>query len=131
MGGAKSKIISKGISAGNSKNAYRGLVAFRGGATGGRNFSQCDSLLIGSDSEASTFPYIEAADGNNQVEHEATTSRVSDEQMLYLMSRGLAPEEAVSLVINGFCQDVFDQLPMEFATEAQKLLSMKLEGTVG
>jgi Fe-S cluster assembly protein SufB len=129
--GSKSKIISKGISAGRSKNAYRGLVAFRGGASHGRNFSQCDSLLIGDTSEASTFPYIEAADGNNQVEHEATTSRVSDEQLLYLTSRGLAPEEAVSLVINGFCQDVFDQLPMEFAAEAQKLLSLKLEGTVG
>jgi len=129
--GSKSKIISKGISAGHSKNAYRGLVAFRGGATGGRNFSQCDSLLIGSDGEASTFPYIEAADGNNQLEHEATTSRVSDEQLLYLQSRGLATEEAVSLVINGFCQDVFEQLPMEFAAESQKLLSMKLEGTVG
>jgi len=129
--GSKSKIISKGISAGFSKNAYRGLVAFRGGASNGRNFSVCDSLLIGDTSEASTFPYIEAADGNNQVEHEATTSRVSDEQLLYLTSRGLAPEEAVSLVINGFCQDVFEQLPMEFAAEAQKLLSLKLEGTVG
>jgi len=129
--GSRSKIVSKGISAGESKNAYRGLVAFRGGATKGRNFSQCDSLLIGDSSEASTFPYIEAADGNNQVEHEATTSRVSGEQLLYLTSRGLAAEEAVSLVINGFCQDVFEQLPMEFATEAQKLLSMKLEGTVG
>jgi len=129
--GSRSKIISKGISAGNSKNAYRGLVAFRGGASGVRNFSQCDSLLIGDNSEASTFPYIEAADGSNQLEHEATTSRVSEEQLLYLTSRGLAPEEAVSLVINGFCQDVFDQLPMEFAAEAQKLLSLKLEGTVG
>jgi len=129
--GSRSKIISKGISAGQSKNAYRGLVAFRGNAANCRNFSQCDSLLIGSDSEASTFPYIEAANGNNQLEHEATTSRVSDEQLLYLTSRGLATEEAVSLVINGFCQDVFDQLPMEFAAEAQKLLSMKLEGTVG
>lgn len=128
---SRSKIISKGISAGRSKNAYRGLVAFRGGAAGGRNFSQCDSLLIGDQSEASTFPYIEVADGNNQLEHEATTSRVSDEQLLYLMSRGLSAEEAVSLVINGFCQDVFDQLPMEFAAEAQKLLSLKLEGTVG
>lgn len=127
----RSKIISKGISAGHSKNAYRGLVAFRGNASEGRNFSQCDSLLIGNKGEASTFPYIEAADGNNQVEHEATTSRVSEEQLLYLTSRGLAPEEAVSLVINGFCQDVFDQLPMEFASEAQKLLSLKLEGTVG
>ncbi|CAJ1422877.1 unnamed protein product, partial [Effrenium voratum] len=127
----RSKIISKGISAGHSKNAYRGLVAFRGNASKGRNFSQCDSLLIGNQGEASTFPYIEAADGNNQVEHEATTSRVSEEQLLYLTSRGLAPEEAVSLVINGFCQDVFDQLPMEFASEAQKLLSLKLEGTVG
>jgi len=87
--------------------------------------------LIGDESEASTFPYIEAADGNNQVEHEATTSRVSDEQLLYLTSRGLSPEEAVSLVINGFCQDVFEQLPMEFAAEAQKLMSLKLEGTVG
>jgi len=129
--GSKSKIVSKGISAGQSKNAYRGLVAFRGGASGGRNFSQCDSLLIGDESEAATFPYIEATDGNNQVEHEATTSRVSDEQLLYLQSRGLATEEAVSLVINGFCQDVFEQLPMEFAAEAQKLLSLKLEGTVG
>merc|ERR1740138_1441754 len=128
---ARSKIMSKGISAGFSKNAYRGLVAFRGGATGGRNFSQCDSLLIGNDSEASTFPYIEAADGSNQLEHEATTSRFSEEQLVYLASRGLAPEEAVSLVINGFCQDVFDQLPMEFAAESQKLLSLKLEGTVG
>jgi len=127
----KSKIISKGISAGLSKNAYRGLVAFRGGATGGRNFSVCDSLLIGDRSEASTFPYIEAANGKNQVEHEATTSRVSEEQLLYLSSRGLGEEEAVSLVINGFCQDVFDQLPMEFAAEATKLLSLKLEGTVG
>lgn len=127
----KSKIVSKGISAGSSKNAYRGLVAFRGGAAECRNFSVCDSLLIGNDSEASTFPYIEAADGSNQVEHEATTSRVSDEQLLYLSSRGLGEEEAVSLVINGFCQDVFDQLPMEFAAEATKLLSLKLEGTVG
>eukprot|EP00440_Ansanella_granifera_P017294 gb/GFBE01018782.1/.p1 GENE.gb/GFBE01018782.1/~~gb/GFBE01018782.1/.p1 ORF type:complete len:578 (+),score=153.18 gb/GFBE01018782.1/:1-1734(+) len=129
--GSRSKIISKGISAGHSKNAYRGLVAFRGNASGGRNFSQCDSLLIGDEAEASTFPYIEAADGNNQLEHEATTSRVSEEQLLYLTSRGLDPEEAVSLVINGFCQDVFEQLPMEFASEAQKLLSLKLEGTVG
>eukprot|EP00913_Durusdinium_trenchii_P023955 g22497.t1 len=126
----RSKIISKGISAGHSKNAYRGLVAFRGNATQGRNFSQCDSLLIGNKGEAhggrrarvfrcrhggqprkaSTFPYIEAADGNNQVEHEATTSRVSEEQLLYLTSRGLAPEEAVSLVINGFCQDFWNEL---------------------
>eukprot|EP00933_Yihiella_yeosuensis_P044763 TRINITY_DN40025_c0_g1_i1.p1 TRINITY_DN40025_c0_g1~~TRINITY_DN40025_c0_g1_i1.p1 ORF type:complete len:591 (-),score=137.87 TRINITY_DN40025_c0_g1_i1:37-1809(-) len=129
--GSRSKIISKGISAGHSKNAYRGLVAFRGNAAGCRNFSQCDSLLIGNRAEASTFPYIEAADGNNQLEHEATTSRVSEEQLLYLQSRGLAAEEAVSLVVNGFCQDVFEQLPMEFAAESQKLLSLKLEGTVG
>lgn len=127
----KSKIISKGISAGFSHNAYRGLVAFRSNAADGRNFSQCDSLLIGDTSEASTFPYIDVSNGSNQVEHEATTSRVSDEQMLYLTSRGLAPEEAVSLVINGFCQDVFEQLPMEFAAESQKLLALKLEGTVG
>jgi len=127
----KSKILSKGISAGRSKNAYRGLVAFRGDAANGRNFSVCDSLLIGDDSEASTFPYIEAANGSNQVEHEATTSRVSEEQLLYLISRGLTSEEAMSLVINGFCQEVFDELPMEFAAEAQKLLSLKLEGTVG
>lgn len=127
----KSKILSKGISAGRSKNAYRGLVAFRGGAAGGRNFSVCDSLLIGDESEASTFPYIEAANGNNQLEHEATTSRVSEEQLLYLSSRGLSADEAMSLVINGFCQEVFNELPMEFAAEAQKLLSLKLEGTVG
>lgn len=127
----KSKIISKGISAGFSRNAYRGLVAFRNKAANCRNFSQCDSLLIGNNSEASTFPYIDVSNGSNQVEHEATTSRVSDEQMLYLTSRGLAPEEAVSLVISGFCQDVFEQLPMEFAAESQKLLALKLEGTVG
>jgi len=127
----RSKILSKGISAGHSSNAYRGLVAFRGNAAGGKNYSVCDSLLIGDESEASTFPYIEAANGSNQLEHEATTSRVSEEQLLYLQSRGLNEEEAMSLVVNGFCQDVFDQLPMEFASEAQQLLGLKLEGTVG
>lgn len=129
--GSRSRIISKGISAGESKNTYRGLVAFRGASSGGRNFTQCDSLLIGDEAEASTFPYLEAADGSNQLEHEATTSRVSGEQLMYLTSRGLAPEEAVSLVISGFCQDVFEKLPMEFAAEARQLLSLKLEGTVG
>eukprot|EP00928_Gymnodinium_smaydae_P095668 TRINITY_DN8272_c0_g2_i1.p1 TRINITY_DN8272_c0_g2~~TRINITY_DN8272_c0_g2_i1.p1 ORF type:complete len:695 (-),score=174.24 TRINITY_DN8272_c0_g2_i1:54-1976(-) len=129
---SRSKIVSKGISAGQSRNAYRGLVAFRGAsAAEGRNFSQCDSLLIGDQSEASTFPYIEAAGGSNQIEHEATTSKVSEEQLLYLTSRGLAPEAAVSLVVNGFCEDVLRMLPLEFAAEAQKLLSLKLEGTVG
>jgi len=127
----RSQIVSKGISAGNSKNAYRGLVAFLGGAADSRNFSRCDSLLIGPDAEASTFPYIDAVDGSNQVEHEATTSKVSEDQLLYLQSRGVAMEEAVSLIIGGFCQDVLDKLPMEFAAEAQKLLSLKLEGTVG
>jgi Fe-S cluster assembly protein SufB len=129
--GSRSKIVSKGISAGESKNAYRGLVAFRKGASGGRSFTQCDSLLIGDSAEASTFPYIESSDGSSQFEHEASTSKVSEEQLFYLMSRGLDPEEAISLVIDGFCADVFEQLPMEFAVEAEKLLSLKLEGTVG
>lgn len=127
----RSKIISKGISAGDSSNAYRGLVAFRESAANSRNYSQCDSLLIGENSEASTFPHIEVAGVGSQVEHEASTSRVSEEQLLYLTSRGLSPEQAVSLVIGGFCRDVFEQLPFEFAVEAQKLLSLKLEGTVG
>jgi Fe-S cluster assembly protein SufB len=127
----RSKIISKGISAGRSTNAYRGLVAFRGKAKDCRNFTQCDSLIIGNKAEASTFPLVEAKGGNNKVEHEASTSKISEEQLLYLNARGIPPEEAQSLIVNGFCQDVFDELPMEFAQEAKQLMSLKLEGTVG
>ncbi|MDT7541467.1 MAG: Fe-S cluster assembly protein SufB [Acidobacteriota bacterium] len=127
----RSTIISKGISAGNSNNSYRGLVKVLKGAEGARNYTQCDSLLIGSKCSANTFPYIEVMNNTARVEHEATTSRISEEQLFYLMQRGISQEDSVSLIINGFCKDVFKELPMEFAVEAQKLLGMKLEGSVG
>src|SRR5438105_144476 len=127
----RSTIISKGISAGHGQNTYRGLVKIMKGATGARNYSQCDSLLLGSDAGANTFPYIEVMNNSSQVEHEASTSRISEEQLFYLMQRGISQEDAVSLIINGFCKDVFLQLPMEFAVEAQRLLGLKLEGSVG
>ncbi|MFN2479921.1 MAG: Fe-S cluster assembly protein SufB [Pyrinomonadaceae bacterium] len=127
----RSTIISKGISAGKSKNSYRGLVKVLKGAEGARNYTQCDSLLIGDKCSANTFPYIEVMNDSARVEHEATTSRISEEQLFYLMQRGISQEDAVSLIINGFCKDVFRELPMEFAVEAQKLLGMKLEGSVG
>jgi Fe-S cluster assembly protein SufB len=127
----RSTIISKGISAGKSKNSYRGLVKVLKGAEGSRNYTQCDSLLIGDKCSANTFPYIEVMNNSARVEHEATTSRISEEQLFYLMQRGISQEDAVSLIINGFCKDVFRELPMEFAVEAQKLLGMKLEGSVG
>ena len=126
-----SKIISKGISCGNSTNAYRGLVKIGANANYSRNFSQCDSFLIGSSSSACTYPYIDIWNSTGIVEHEATISKVSEEQLFYLVQRGINVENAVSLLISGFCKDVFTMLPMEFATEADKLLSLKLEGTVG
>jgi Fe-S cluster assembly protein SufB len=128
---SRSTIISKGISAGNSKNSYRGLVKVLGGAEGARNYTQCDSMLIGSKSSANTFPYIEVMNNSSRVEHEATTSRISEEQLFYLQQRGISQEDAVSLIINGFCKEVFRELPMEFAVEAQRLLGMKLENSVG
>jgi Fe-S cluster assembly protein SufB len=127
----RSTIISKGISAGNSSNSYRGLVKVLKGAEGARNYTQCDSLLIGSKCSANTFPYIEVMNNTARVEHEATTSRISEEQLFYLMQRGISQEDSVSLIINGFCKDVFRELPMEFAVEAQRLLGLKLEGSVG
>ncbi|MBS1767580.1 MAG: Fe-S cluster assembly protein SufB [Acidobacteria bacterium] len=127
----KSTIISKGISAGESSNAYRGLVKIGPKAEGARNFSQCDSMLIGQASGAHTFPYIEVQNPTAKVEHEATTSKIGEEQLFYFQQRGIPAEDAVSMIINGFCKEVFRELPMEFAVEATKLLSLKLEGSVG
>jgi len=127
----KSKIISKGISCGNSKNSYRGLVKISSNAAYSRNFSQCDSFLIGATSTASTYPYLEIASSTAIVEHEAKISKISEEQLFYLMQRGISIEQSISLLISGFCKDVFTMLPMEFEAEADKLLSLKLEGTVG
>ncbi len=127
----RSTIISKGISAGHSNNSYRGLVRIAPGAAGARNFSQCDSMLIGSQCGANTFPYIQVHNPTAKVEHEATTSKIGEDQLFYFQSRGIPTEEAVSMIINGFCKDVFQQLPMEFAVEATKLLGLKLEGSVG
>ena len=127
----KSTIISKGISAGESSNAYRGLVKIGPKAEGARNFSQCDSMLIGTTCGAHTFPYIEVQNNSAKVEHEATTSKIGEEQLFYFQQRGIPAEDAISLIINGFCKAVFRELPMEFAVEATKLLSLKLEGSVG
>src|SRR3982751_4421529 len=127
----KSTIVSKGISAGKSNNSYRGLVKVMPKAEGARNYTQCDSMLIGGKSEANTFPYIEVMNNTAKVEHEATTSKISEEQLFYLQQRGISQEDAVSLIINGFCKEVFRELPMEYAVEAQKLLGLKLEGSVG
>lgn len=127
----KSTIISKGISAGKSSNAYRGLVRFNAGADGARNFTQCDSLLIGSQCAAHTFPYIESKNPKAIIEHEATTSKVSEDQLYLCQQRGIDAEKAVSMIVNGFCKDVFKELPMEFAVEAGKLLEVSLEGSVG
>lgn len=126
-----STILSKGISAGSSSNAYRGLVKVMKGAHGARNFSQCDSLLMGDRCHAHTFPYLEVKNPSAQVEHEATTSKINDDQLFYLQQRGLPMEEAISLIVNGFCKEVIKELPMEFAVEAQKLLGISLEGAVG
>ena len=127
----KSQIISKGISTGFSKNSYRGLVKIGIKAFNSRNFSQCDSLLIGNQSQANTFPYIQVNNSTAKIEHEASTSKIGEEQIFYFLQRGINIEEAVSLIISGFCRDVFTELPMEFAVEADKLLSLKLEGSVG
>ena len=127
----KSTIISKGISAGKSSNAYRGLVRFNAGADGARNYTQCDSLLIGSECAAHTFPYIESKNPKAVVEHEATTSKVSEDQLYLCQQRGIDAEKAVSMIVNGFCKEVFKELPMEFAVEAGKLLEVSLEGSVG
>jgi len=127
----KSRIISKGISAGRAQNTYRGLVNMHARAEGARNFTQCDSLLLGSRCGAHTVPYIESHNPSAIVEHEATTSKISDDQLFYCLSRGIGTEEAVALIVNGFCREVLQQLPMEFAVEAQKLVGISLEGSVG
>ena len=127
----KSTIISKGISLGHAQNAYRGLVKILPKADGARNFSQCDSLLIGSDCGAHTFPYLMVQNPGAQVEHEATTAKIGEDQIFYCMQRGLSEEDAVSLIVNGFCKQIFQELPMEFAVEAQRLIELKLEGSVG
>ena len=127
----RSTIVSKGISAGQSSNSYRGLVKVAPTASGARNYSQCDSMLIGDKSGAHTFPYIQVGNPGAQVEHEASTSKIGEEQLFYFAQRGISAEAAVSMIINGFCKDVFQQLPMEFAVEATQLLGLKLEGTVG
>ena len=129
--GSRSTIISKGISAGHSNNTYRGLVRMLPSATNARNFTQCDSLLIGDRCGAHTVPYIESRNPTAKVEHEATTSKIADDQLFYCRQRGLSEEDAVGLIVNGFCKDVLKELPMEFAVEAQKLLAVSLEGSVG
>ncbi|BAC08042.1 Fe-S cluster assembly protein SufB [Thermosynechococcus vestitus] len=127
----RSRIVSKGISAGHSQNSYRGLVKIGPKATGARNYSQCDSMLIGDTAAANTFPYIQVQNPTAQVEHEASTSKIGEDQLFYFAQRGISAEDAVSMMISGFCRDVFNQLPMEFAVEADRLLSLKLEGSVG
>ena len=127
----KSTIISKGISAGKSNNSYRGLVKITKKAENARNFSQCDSLLLGDKCGAHTFPYLEISNPSAQVEHEATTSKIGEDQIFYLNQRGISTEDAIGLIVNGYCKEVFKELPMEFAVEAQKLLSISLEGSVG
>ncbi len=126
-----STVVSKGISAGRAQNAYRGLIKVLPGATGARNFTQCDSLLMGDRCGAHTFPYIEVKDPSAKVEHEATTSRIGEDQLFYCLQRGISEEDAVNMIVNGFCKEVFRELPMEFAVEAQNLLSVSLEGAVG
>lgn len=128
---SRSTIISKGISAKNGQNSYRGLVKIQKGAEGARNFSQCDSLLIGNKCGAHTFPYIEVKNTTSSVEHEATTSKIGEDQIFYCNSRGIETQDAVNMIVNGFCKEVFKELPMEFAVEAQKLLGVSLEGSVG
>ena len=127
----RSRIVSKGISAGKSRNAYRGLVQVGPSATGARNHSQCDSMLLGDECEANTYPYLQVKEPGSRVEHEATTSKIGEDQLFYFQQRGIEPEEAVSMIINGFCKDVFNELPMEFAAEVNQLMNIKLEGSVG
>jgi Fe-S cluster assembly protein SufB len=127
----RSNVVSKGISAGHGQNTYRGLIRISKSATGARNYTQCDSMLIGDQCGAHTFPYIEIKNSTAQMEHEASTSKIGEDQIFYCQSRGLSLEDAVSMIVNGFCKKVFKELPMEFAVEAQKLLSVNLEGSVG
>ncbi|HXS69761.1 MAG TPA: Fe-S cluster assembly protein SufB, partial [Candidatus Polarisedimenticolia bacterium] len=127
----RSTIVSKGISAGHAQNSYRGLVKIQRSAANARNFSQCDSLLIGDRCGAHTFPYIEAKNDSAKVEHEATTSKIGEDQIFYCNQRGISTQDAVNMIVNGYCKEVFKQLPMEFAVEAQKLLNVSLEGSVG
>jgi Fe-S cluster assembly protein SufB len=127
----RSTIISKGISAGRSNNSYRGLVKILPGAENARNYSQCDSMLMGDRCGAHTFPYLEVKNPTAQVEHEATTSKIGEDQIFYCKQRGISEEDAVGMIVNGFCKEVFKELPMEFAVEAQKLLGISLEGSVG
>ena len=127
----RSTIVSKGISAGHSKNSYRGLVKVGPKAEGARNYSQCDSMLIGNTSNANTYPYIQVQNNTAQVEHEASTSKIGEDQLFYFAQRGISPEDAVSMIISGFCREVFNELPMEFAAEADKLMALKLENAVG
>jgi Fe-S cluster assembly protein SufB len=127
----KSTIVAKGISAGNGQNTYRGLVKINAGADGARNYSQCDSMLMGDRCGAHTFPYIEVKNPTATVEHEASTSKIGEDQILYCNQRGIPTEDAVNMIVSGFCKDVFRELPMEFAVEAQKLLGVSLEGSVG
>jgi Fe-S cluster assembly protein SufB len=129
--GTKSTIVSKGISAGHGQNSYRGLVKVAAGAEDARNYTQCDSLLMGDQCGAHTFPYMEAKNPTARIEHEATTSKISDDQLFYCRSRGISAEDAVNMIVSGFCKDVFKELPMEFAVEAQRLLAVTLEGAVG
>ncbi|MGH9068216.1 MAG: Fe-S cluster assembly protein SufB [Acidimicrobiales bacterium] len=129
--GTRSTIVSKAISAGRGQNTYRGLVKVLRSAEGARNHTQCDSLLVGPDCGAHTFPYVEVKNPSAQVEHEASTSKVSEDQLFYCRQRGIPPEEATSMIVNGFCREVFNELPMEFAVEAQRLLNVSLEGAVG
>src|SRR5499426_2826722 len=129
--GTRSTIVSKGISAGRGQNTYRGLVKIQKGAANSRNYSQCDSMLLGDKCGAHTFPYLEVKNPSAQVEHEATTSKIGEDQLFYCRQRGLSTEDAVNMIVNGFCKEVFRELPMEFAVEAQKLLSVTLEGAVG
>ncbi|MES2683533.1 MAG: SufD family Fe-S cluster assembly protein, partial [Pseudomonadota bacterium] len=127
----RSTIVGKGIAAGHGQQSYRGLVRVLPGAAGARNHTQCDSLLIGPRCGAHTFPYTEVRNPTAKVEHEATTSKIGEDQLFYLRSRGVSEEDAVSMIVNGFCKDVFRELPMEFAVEAGKLLAVSLEGAVG
>jgi len=127
----KSRIISKGISTGNSKNSYRGLVKIGPNACNTKNYTQCDSLLIGKNCSANTYPYVEAQNSDTTIEHEASTSKIAEEQLFYLLQRGIGMEEAVGLMVNGFCKEVFNKLPLEFASEADRLLNLKLENSVG
>jgi Fe-S cluster assembly protein SufB len=127
----KSTIVSKGISTGHGQNTYRGLVKINKRADGARNYSQCDSMLIGDKCGAHTFPYIDVANPSATMEHEATTSKIGEDQLFYCRQRGIPTEDAVSMIVNGFCKEVFRELPMEFAVEAQKLLEVNLEGSVG